>query len=622
MSLGAGVSPRLKKEIEGLNSGQQRAILSERSGVVRAGPGSGKTRTLVARVAYLLETRLAKRRAVASITYTRQAAREIDERIMQLGVTDRRRVDCGTLHSWCLSAILRPYGPLLGMPIPSERGVVDDKDDVWIDTLQYAFDQLELPNAAKFERAAITKIRRELAAGYVSERTRMVDAAELFDACLAEQGLFDFDSMIASSLRIIKTYPRVGELLVSKYPWIVVDEYQDLGPVLHELVLTLRNQFGVEVTAFGDPDQSLMSFSGADPKYLNSLESEHGFTDLPLEVNYRCGSAIIAASHAALNETRSHTSDPQRQDAGVVECLPANGGLRVHADQAVEKLHSLITAGVPAHEIAIIYPGRGPMLDALIERLDASPHSYVYERDDRIPDSDLVDLVRAITARFIVGPLPISDPKSSINGRIMPTYRLANHLDDVHRSMALPILTRREAARMLADCLHWDTLTANSPLSDWIRHLEERLPLQEMARASQKAREVRALDDLRDAATSYSLRVEDIASGATRTGKVNLTTYHSAKGREWEVVILPGLIEGIFPRHRWHKPSRRFLEPIDIDLQQDRRSFYVGLTRARSAAIVVYGTFWETPWGARNELGVSRFALDVMRHISTPMSAS
>jgi DNA helicase-2/ATP-dependent DNA helicase PcrA len=102
-----------------------------------------------------------------------------------------------------------------------------------------------------------------------------------------------------------------------------------------------------------------------------------------------------------------------------------------------------------------------------------------------------------------------------------------------------------------------------------------------------------------------------------RAGKVTLTTYHSAKGHEWDVVILPGLVDGIMPRRKWSKQKRQYMQPTPGELDQDCRAFYVGLTRAKDAVILIHGDHWETSWGAVNRLGTSRFALDVLHHLDT-----
>jgi DNA helicase-2/ATP-dependent DNA helicase PcrA len=111
------------------------------------------------------------------------------------------------------------------------------------------------------------------------------------------------------------------------------------------------------------------------------------------------------------------------------------------------------------------------------------------------------------------------------------------------------------------------------------------------------------------------MAVGDIA-GAVRAGKVVLTTYHSAKGREWDFVTMPGLIDGILPLRQWSASIRRHLPAPPDKLEQDRRAFYVGLTRAKKAAILIYGDHWETPWGAKNRYSISPYASAVLQRIA------
>src|SRR5512139_2451563 len=110
MSTPSGLTPILTAELNRLNDRQRQAALHPESQVVRAGPGSGKTRTLVAKAAYLLEAHIPTRQGLAAITYTRPAAQEIAHRLDRLGVRTGRRLTAGTLHSWCLNSVLRPYG--------------------------------------------------------------------------------------------------------------------------------------------------------------------------------------------------------------------------------------------------------------------------------------------------------------------------------------------------------------------------------------------------------------------------------------------------------------------------------------------------------------------------------
>lgn len=186
--------PHVAREVGALDARQRLAVLHPESVVIRAGPGSGKTRTLVAKVAYLLAAVVPGRRGVAAITYTNQAAREVTRRLARLGLSPGRRLVSRTVHSWCLTAILEPYAHITGVPMPSVGGVVDDKAAE--DLLRECLDEV----GAEYERTVweqplITRIRRAIGAGYDVSGfdDAKVAAAHLFDERLAERQLIDYD---------------------------------------------------------------------------------------------------------------------------------------------------------------------------------------------------------------------------------------------------------------------------------------------------------------------------------------------------------------------------------------------------------------------------------------------
>jgi DNA helicase-2/ATP-dependent DNA helicase PcrA len=177
------------------------------------------------------------------------------------------------------------------------------------------------------------------------------------------------------------------------------------------------------------------------------------------------------------------------------------------------------------------------------------------------------------------------------------------------------------AERRLAEILNEadaDEL-AEEPLWPWLSRLADRLDLEAIATASRDQRDPLALGGFREADERFALTVADIAAGALRIGKVTLTTYHSAKGREWDVVIMPGLVDGIMPRRTWNRQLRRFADPAQ--LSQDRRAFYVGVTRAKNTVVLIYGQYWVTDWGTRNRLGTSRFVRDIIRSLGDQIPA-
>jgi len=610
MIIPVGLTPALTAELEALNDGQRDAALHLGNLVVLAGPGSGKTRTLVAKAAYLLETQIPPRRGLAAITYTRHAAQETSRRLDLLGVRAGLRLTASTLHSWCLNSILRPYGPLVGMPVPAAGSVIDDKSDEWAVLLQECLDAAGASATARYERHAIIKIRRRIAAGIPEDsRDPMVGAAILFDKRLAQRQQFDFDLMIARSLELLRKHGKATRLVAARYPWLLVDEYQDLGPVLHTLVSHLHDTASVGIAAFGDPDQTIMGFTGADPGYLLELADREDFHRVPLVINYRCGKAIIAASHATVDGHRAHQPDPTRTDPGVIEPIAVSGGLADHAAMVISKIDELASEDVTAHHIAILYPRKGPLLDELIKALDGSIYEYIHEGDQRLPEGDLADFVRDCAARAVAGPQPVGYTNVDHASAVPTIHDLADAYRRLLDAGAIARPGGHVVGRILSRSLR--AVEPEQDLKTWLDQLVEHMDLEAVAKASPQLRDRGTVDALLDAAARHGLTVGDIA-GALRTGKVTLTTYHAAKGREWDFMLLPGLVDGIMPFRKWSRRHRRHTETPPDQFEQDRRAFYVGLTRAKQAAILIYGDYWETNWGAENRYGVSPFAKAVL----------
>lgn len=608
-------SSALQAELSALNDEQREAAQHLGNLVVLAGPGSGKTRTLVAKIAYLLATRqISPWQSIAAITYTRSAAGEVTTRLRSLGITPGRQLVSSTLNSWCLGTILHHYGPLVGIPSPAPGSIIDDKSAEWNAILNACKVSLRIsPDKTELNRA-----RRIRAAGGEDQDTEHLFAfARLFDERLLAAGLFDQDLIVSLALRIVRENPEISKMIGARFPWLIVDEYQDLGPVLHALVLHLHEVENVQIAAFGDPDQSVLAFTGADPRYLWELVARQDFHEVLLSVNYRCGQAIIAASHLALNETRSHRADPHREDAGLVEPVFVAGGLADHAYVMVQKITELASGGHPLHSIGVLYPN-WMLLGHMRDALDAANIPYVLEADERLPRGDLADFIRDCAARTILGPQPHPARSDHHLDHVKTINELAHAYNRLRRAGGLPELHINTAGSRLDVALKSGGL--DDLLAPWVEALAETLELQEIGVASPVRRDQETLRKFCDAAWSYGLTLGD-AAGSIRLGKVTVTTYHSAKGREWNFVLLPGLVDGVMPYRKWSKAHRTHLDPSPNQLAEARRAFYVALTRAKVAAVLFYGTYWETEWGTPNPYGVSRIVDEMLRRMGVDREA-
>jgi DNA helicase-2/ATP-dependent DNA helicase PcrA len=614
------VSDALLSELEELHPTQRAAVLHPGNVVLRAGPGSGKTRTLVARAAYLLETQISAFRGIACITYTNAAADEIRRRVLQRGVRTDGRITCSTVHAFCLNEILRAFAPLTKEPAPQAGQVLGDKATQIL--LQHCFDRVGIAETlAQFRTGESTRIRRALACDEPLDAfdPREVQAARLYEQELTARGQTDFESMVTRALRIVREHEPVRDLLHARFPHLIVDEYQDLGGVLHELVVALHDLAGITVFAVGDTDQSVYGFSGADAKYLTDLADRGDFRDLPLDVNYRSGQKIIVAAEAALGTSRERRA---RDGAppGSVNFHPVEEGLDDHARLACDLAQQAEQQQVRPERIAILYPQRGRLLDALLAELTRREIDFLYERDDRIPAGTLSRFVqrcasRAVTNYQIHTATADARPDMLRRAEAPPLAQLEHALTTLRTEARLsPPTSRLALLRTLQTCLDPQLpYPLDASAYDWLQRLRARLRLDAIAEQHPDKDNNTSLGELAALCRSKGLALQDLAQGEEVIGKILLTTYHSAKGREFDTVILPGLLNGIIPRNvadrgKWRQPTAK-------ELAEQRRTFYVALTRAESTLHLIYGPGYHTKNGYWRPDGPSDFLIEMYRRL-------
>lgn len=615
------VTETLGRELSALHPEQRAAVLQAGNVVLRAGPGSGKTRTLVARIAYVLQTQISPFRGVACITYTNSAAEEIRRRVLRSGGSPRSRLSCSTVHSFCLNEILRAFAPLTNQPAPEAGCVLSEAATKKL--LQDCFDQVGIADLiAQYRVADCTRIRRAIACGepLVAFDAREVEAAQLYNDRLDALGAIDFEAMVTRALQVVREYEPVRELLRARFPHLIVDEYQDLGGVLHELVVALHDLAGIAVFAVGDIDQTVYGFTGADGEYLNQLAAREDFFDLELDINYRSGQEIITASEAVLGASRGRKARAGAPP-GNVELHQVNGGLEEHARLACDLVQEARDQHVRPERIAILYPNRGPLLDAMRTELASRKMSFLDERDDKFPSGTLSRFVqrcasRAITNYQIHG-AEASERADMLRRAESPSgASLARSLLELRREALLPEpLSRLSIPRALQSYLDPQTAyPAEAPAGAWLQQLRSALDLDAIAASHPDQDNVTCLDNLLLICETKNLMLQDLAQGEEVIGKSLLTTYHSAKGREFDTVILPGLLSGIIPRDVKSRTGWR--PPTIKELAEQRRAFYVALTRAEKTLHLITGPGYDTPYGRSINRGPSEFVLDMATRLS------
>ena len=413
---------------------------------------------------------------------------------------------------------------------------------------------------------------------------------DAYEAELRRAGLIDFDDLIVSGQKLIAEHDWVLPLVQAKFPVLAVDEYQDLGVALDRIVRRLAFEGDVRLFAVGDPDQSIYGFTGADGALLTELAERDDVERVQLQVNYRSAARIVSASEMALGEARGYqSSDPTRQ--AVIAFVPCDGGLEGQAAHAVAEIIPAALAAKPGRglgDIAILYKdfrAGNIVADA------ARAAGYDYVRVDNAAPYRKVALTSWIEdcAAWCAGGWREGRPQ--LRG-------LLDRWRSFRRARGSDAQVRAEAQRLTA--LLWSLRDDEALARGFVAAIRvEMLDVvmeAEPGLADQREQVDRMSAALDDGGALVAL---DLASLGGRDGSplhLNLLTLHSAKGCEYDVVIMLGLDLGSLP-WRGEPPAK---------LRESRRLFYVGLTRARDEVQMLYSGFVDTPRG-RMHFGRSPF---------------
>lgn len=613
---GTDVRSRLDTALVALDQDQLAAVRSQRSTVVLAGPGSGKTATLVLKVVDLLENVVRPPRRVACLTYNNDTVREFSDRLKALGVSQGSRLYIGTVHKFCWSAVLTPFSKALGLPPTSDVVVLAERaaDEL----MDRAIESVGVPGYPSNLRSTVTRIRHAIAIGEPLNdfEPALVEAAKDYESRLLAAREIDFDGMVLRALEMIRTHSLVRQHLTARYPWLAIDEYQDLGGPLHHIVLQLMDS-GSLIFAVGDPDQSIYSFSGARPEFLEELSTQPAVDTIKLKFNYRSGRSIIDASEAALAQTRGYEPGPNIEESGRVAVQIVDGGFDDQA-KLVARYVLELQQSIPRHEIAILYPRRGALIASVLEALHDVGVDYLFEKDQSFPRSPVVRWLQE-SARWSLEQTGIRD-----RGRDAVEAVELQRFGDVWRDYSRMLREAGEspaenrtlpARRRLHDALRADAHPGD-PLQTWLQGVVGSLELvHTVGNIPERANDQEALAALLQSGLS-DITLADFASGAIVRDRVAVTTYHSSKGRQFDAVILPGLQETLLPYGAWNAAKRHREEPTRRQLLEDRRLFYVALTRARRYVYLVasregytndYGYFVAAP--------PSRFVREIVERV-------
>lgn len=560
------------------NPGQWAAYNAEGHCVVLAGPGSGKTKTLTIKMARMLAEDVNEPRGIACITYNNECAKELEQRLDALGVEPGGRVFIGTVHSFSLTQILLPYAKTAGLGLPEGFKVATQYQQRA--ALENAHRRtIGGPGNPQDASFGMSRYRRSFLDRSVAEwRTRdpqMAHLVEAYEGELRAQGLIDFDDMPLLAVRALRENEWLQQALLAKFPILIVDEYQDLGRALHGMVMGLCFSTGMRLFAVGDVDQSIYGFTGANPELLQRLSEREDVETVRLRLNYRCGSKIVTASNYALGEARDYEA-PEGAHQGTIYFHPRNGSYAAQAEYLFSTVIPEISERIPdltPGEIAILYPA-AYIGDDIANAAHNHGHAVVradtnalYPRNSR--------LMRWLELCGVW----------CCEGWRTGSPRFSKLVNEGARLFAEVILTSEDRLtfqRALLGFL-WIRRDTAIDLNSWLAGVRDEILTPLFSDSRTMDDEADTLDALIER-TSAGGQAEEMTLGqfagcGDGNDRINLSTLHSSKGREFRVVIMFGMDNGRIPRGQ---------NPSQSELRESRRLFYVGFTRAKVELHLIY----------------------------------
>jgi len=580
------------------NDRQWAAYESRGHCVVLAGPGSGKTKVLTTKMARMLAEDVRPPRGIACITFNNQCVKELRKRLGNLGIEEGSRAFIGTVHSFCLREVLIPYAKLagIGLPDPLKVAPPSEQERLFGDAVNTVIGN-ENP---RYVRTPFDEFRRTVLDRTSTEwrgNDRYAPLVTKYEQLLTDAGKIDFDGMALAGLDLIRVHAWVRKALKAKYPILVVDEYQDLGIPLHQIVTHLCFDGGMRLFAVGDPDQSIYGFTGARPTLMNKLADREDVQAVRLRLNYRCGKTIIVASTTALAENRDFESADDHK--GVVQDYQCQQGFDEQVSLAVETIVPDALdrrKGRKLGDIGILYLTQYDG-GTIAQAVETAGIEYVrfdqgnpYQRTPAI--SWLEDF-----ASWCAGGWKLGEPKLStlLQGwiRFNPSLRKDSETMACRRELVTFLFANR---------------TPDMRLIDWLGVFAKQGLYARIKNDPTMADEAEALKSLHEASKDGNpLARYTVANFGGQRGspdRLNLTTIHSAKGLEYDVVIMVGLEQGRIPYYKVTAHQER----------ESRRLFYVAMTRARHEVHLLWSG-WYIHKGNRYANGRSKFVNEVMNQI-------
>ena len=628
--------------LEELNKKQYEAVIqTEGPCLVIAGAGSGKTKVLTHKIAYILENKDVKPWNILAITFTNKAANEMKQRVENLVGDIAQDMWIGTFHSICVK-ILRRYIDRIGF----ERSFVifDSSDQKTL--IKECLKTLNIDDKTFSDRAVLSEISNaknemlepsayKIRANGDFRKEKIANVYELYQRRLKENNALDFDDIINFTIKIFMDNPDVLEHYSQQFRYVLVDEYQDTNKAQFTLVSMIASRYG-NITVVGDNDQGIYSFRGADISNILNFEKDFpGTKIIKLEQNYRCTQNILNVANAVIknNTVKYDKKLWTENEKGNLPIVYSADNEYDEASYIVKQINHLKTEEYYKYsDFTILYRmnTQSRCIEDIFRREDI-PYKIIgglkfYERKEI---KDIIAYLRLIhnTADNLSLKRIINEPKRGIGKTSLENiqavaeqneismYEVIKHAEQYGLNKVY--LNSREFINTIEELIQ---IKDNIKISELIKETLNKTGYTRALEAEDKIEAENRIENLEEFLT-VAIEFEDeeaegglaeFLEGITLSSdidgmeetedSVTLMTLHSAKGLEFPVVFLVGMEEGIFPGYK------SISEPQE--LEEERRLCYVGITRAKNYLYLTCAK-QRTIFGSTSCNPVSRFLKEI-----------
>ena len=636
----------MEEILKGLNDKQYEAVVNtEGPCLVIAGAGSGKTKVLTHKIAYLMGEKKILPWNILAITFTNKAAKEMKERIELLVGDAAKDMWIGTFHSICIR-ILRKFIDRIGFD--SSFIIFDTSDQKTM--VKQILKDLQLDDKMFSDRSVMSEIsnaKNEMLEpdAYVAKvrgdfrREKIAEVYERYQKRLKENNAIDFDDIINYTIKILMENPDVLEYYSNKFQYVLVDEYQDTNKSQFTLVTMLASKHG-NITAVGDNDQGIYSFRGADISNILNFEKDFpGTKIIKLEQNYRCTGNILKVANAVIknNEVKYDKKLWTENDVGnLPKVFSADNEYDEGRYIAEQIKHLMMQEKYKYSDFAVLYRmnTQSRAIEEILRREDI-PYKIVgglkfYERKEIKDIISYLRLIQNYADNLSLNRI-INEPKRGIGKTSLDKIAIIAEQNNV--SM-YEIIKNADVyglnrvflnSREFIDCI--ENITAKKDeltISELIKKIlhdtgytkalenentieaENRIAnLEEFLNVAVEFEEESAESGLSDFLEGITLS-SDLDNVEETDESVTLMTLHSAKGLEFPVVFLVGMEEGIFPGYKSIGEQK--------ELEEERRLCYVGVTRAKENLFLT-NSKQRTTFGSTTHNPPSRFLQEIPKEL-------